>query len=248
MPLVVSAEDIDERFSVSLGGFFTDRITDLRLDGSLGRGLPVNFEKDLGLDSVSRVFRLDGYYRFQGPHRLDFSVFDLSRSASKQIDKTIEWGDEVFQIGAELETRFDLEIYKAAYTYEFRQSETGFLGVTGGLYVADSATRLIANVTGQRELRSLTAPLPVLGLRGEREFADCWKLRVSGEFFFLEYDGYDGTIWDLYAAVDYEVSDHVSIGAGLNSVRLNVRTSKDRFDGRMKWRYNGALLFLKFDF
>ena len=249
MPLLASANgSVEERVSISLGAFFTDRDTRLRLDGSAGRGTETDLEGDLGLDRRNQVFRVDGYYRFKGSHRLDFSVFDLSRSAVKQLDKAINWGDEVFQIDTVLTTEVDLEIWKAAYTYEFRESETGYLGATAGLYVADMASRLIADSLGQRDIRSLTAPLPVIGLRGDHEFADRWTIRASGEFFFLEYDNHKGFLGDLYAAVDYGVTDNMSVGIGLNTVSLNVRSRQSRFDGRLKWRYTGALLFLKFDF
>lgn len=249
IPLIAGAADDErERFSISLGGFFTDRDTDIRLDSSSGRGTKTDLEEDLGLDRRSRVFRLDGYFRFRGPHRMDFSVFDLSRTSRKQIEEEIQWGDDLIQIDAVIDTEFDLSIYKAAYTYELRQSETGYLGITAGLYVAESAHRLVSENTGPIDRRSLTLPLPVVGLRGEHEFADRWTFRASGEFFFLEIDDYKGSLWDLYAVADYAVLDNMAIGIGVNSVRMNVRALKSDFTGRVSWRYTGALLFFKFDF
>jgi hypothetical protein len=247
-PAANGGETDPSRFSLSLGGFFADRDTKIRLDGSGGRGTTTDLEEDLGLDRRSRVFRVDGYFRIKGPHRLDFSVFDLSRSKRTQIDETIEWGDESFPVSATIDTEFDLEIYKAAYTYEFRRSDTGFLGITGGLYVAETASRLVEPNLGQRDIRALTLPLPVLGLRGERALTERWTFRASGEFFFLQYDDYKGSLGDLYAVFDYALNDNVSLGLGANSVQLNVRARKTDFDGRLKWRYSGALAFVKFDF
>ena len=238
----------EERFSLSAGVFLTDRDTKVRLDGSRGRGTATTLEDDLGLDRTSTVFRIDGYFRFNARHRADFSVFDLSRSSSKRIDKDIQWGDTLFAIDSRIESTFDLTIYKAAYTYSFVERDGGYLGATLGLYVADSRVRLVDADLGQTDARSLTAPFPVIGLRGERKLSEKWTFRASAELFGLEYNDYEGTLFDLYAVADYALSNRFAVGFGLNGVWLNVRARKSEFDGRLDWDYAGALLFVKFDF
>lgn len=61
---------LDDRFSLSLGGFFTDRDTNTRLDTFLGAGggTDTDVESDLGLDASDTVFRLDGYFRLNERH------------------------------------------------------------------------------------------------------------------------------------------------------------------------------------
>jgi len=176
----------DDRFSLSLGVFFTDRDTEARFDSSLGDGTDTDLETDLGLDSSDSVFRVDGYFRFSERHRADFSVFDLSRNASIQIVKDIQWGDTLYAIDTVVKTENDLSIYKAAYTYSFLNREDGYLGATFGIYVADWKTSLQEENTGSAEVGELTAPLPVIGLRGEYALSDRWSFRASGEFFFIE--------------------------------------------------------------
>lgn len=245
----VSAAPIDgDRFSLSLGLFVTDRDTKTQLDGTIGTGTPTNLEKDLGLDSSDNVFRLDGYYRFNERHRIDFSVFDLSRSNSKQIDRNIQWGDEFYTINTAVDTDFDLTIYKLDYTYAFMQRDNGYLGATFGVYTADTKVSVAEPTLGQVDAGDITAPLPVIGLRGEYEFAERWKIRASGEFFFLEYEDIDGSLVDLYAGVDYAILDHLSIGLGINSVSLDVNASGSDFRGSIDWKYTGGLVFFKFDF
>ena len=247
-PVANAAPTDGERFSVSLGGFFTDRDTETQLDGTVGAGTPTDLENDLGLDSSDNVFRLDGYYRFSDKHRVDFSIFDLSRTSSKQIERSIQWGDRLFAIDTVVDADFDLTIYKAAYTYVFMPRDAGYLGATIGLYTADTRVSLAEQNLGQAEVGDITAPLPVVGLRGEYEFADSWTVRASGEFFFIEFDDVEGSLVDLYAGVDYGVTDTISVGLGVNSVALDVDASKSGFRGSLDWQYSGALLFLKFDF
>lgn len=243
------AQSIDgDRFSLSLGVFVTDRDTEARLDSSAGDGTDTDFESDLGLDSSDTVLRVDGYFRFAERHRVDFSVFDLSRNNSKQIDRDIQWGDTLYTIDTVIRADFDLSIYKAAYTYSFLNSDKGYLGATAGLYVADVKTRLAEQNLGQTEVGELTAPLPVVGLRGERRLSDRWTFRASGEFFFVEYDNVDGSLVDLYAGLDFRVLDNLEIGFGYNSVDLDVDVQRNQFTGGMDWSYAGGLVFVKFNF
>ena len=239
----------DDRFSISLGAFITDRDSDTRLDSdTLGTGTTINLEEDLGLDSSDSVFRIDGHIRFGERHRATFSVFDLSRDSSKAIQRDIQYGDQIFAIDTVVNANFDLTIYKLAYTYSLMQRDKGYLGVTLGAYVADSTISLGEPNLGQAEVGEITAPLPVIGLRGEYEFSDRWTLSASGEFFAIEYDNVDGSLVDLYFGIDYQIIDHVAIGLGFNSVNIDVDATKSDFDGSLDWQYDGALIFFNFDF
>ena len=163
-PLGVAAETGSERFAISLGAFITDRNTKTRFDSStLGRGTTIVLEDDLGLDSTQTVLRLDGYVRFAERHRLDFSVFDLSRDSTSTIDQDIQYGDEVFPVDTTVNTSFDLDIYKIAYTYSIWSNDHGFLGADFGLHAADLDIALSEPSAGQMEVASVIAPMPVVG-------------------------------------------------------------------------------------
>jgi len=239
-----------ERFSISVGAFLTYRDTYMRLDGEVPRsGTPTDFEKDLGFDKSDTVIRLDSYVRFSDRHRIDFSVFDLSRSATRQvIDRDIEWNGEVFPVNVEVDSSLDMRISKLAYTWSFLQRDKGFVGASAGLYVADTRASLKADSLGRVAGGSVTAPLPVVGFRGQYELSDKWTLRGNAEVFALEYGDYSGSLYDTYAGLDYQLFKQMAIGLGVNTVRINVRVDKSVFRGDLDWRYSGGLLFFKFDF
>ena len=241
---------LDDKFSLSLGGFVTSRDTQTRLDSSNTVGLNTDFEEALGLDDSDSVFRLDGYYRFNERHRLDFSVFDLSRSASNRVQGDLQWGDTQFGVDTVVDTEFDLDIYKLAYTYTFNKTDKGYLGVTAGLYVADTRVELTGQGQAglQGDVGDITAPLPVVGLRLEQALSENWTLRGSAEFFALETNNVDGSLSDLYVGLDYQAWDNVALGIGYNDVGLDVDADRESFDGALDWQYSGALVFIKFDF
>lgn len=237
------------RASISLGVFVTSRNSRASLDGEVpGSGTDVNLEGDLGLDRNDSVFRIDGYYRFNDKHRLDFSAFDLSRSSSKQIQEEVDWDGTVYPIDTVIRTNFDLKIYKLAYTWSFLRKEKAYLGATAGLYVADVQSRLAADNVGAVSGNGVTAPLPVVGLRGQYNLSDKWALRGSTEIFSIDYNEYTGSLYDYSASVDYRLSKHAAVGIGYNTVKFKVGIGKPKFNGDLNWRYGGALLFVKFDF
>jgi len=242
-----AAQD-DPRFSIGLGAFFTDRDSQTRIDGETSPGTDVDLETDLGLERSDTVFRVDAYWRFADKHRLDVSAFDLSRSASKQVEKEIIWDDTTYPINTRVDAEVDLAIYKAAYTWMFLKRDRSFLGATIGLYVADIGATLSASATGSVESSDVTAPLPVVGLRGEYRFADRWSLRGSGEIFAIEYGDYDGSLYDFFVGLDFSATETIALGVGVNSVELDVGVTKGGFQGDVDWQYDGAMAYVKFDF
>ncbi len=239
-----------EKFSISVGLFVTDRNSETRFDGQIGTmiGTDVDLEAELGLDTSDNVFRLDGYYRFNQKHRIDFSWFDLSRTGSKQIQREINWKDTLFAVDTVIDSEFDLSIYKVAYTWSFMRRDKGYLGLTAGLYIADISTSLSAPLVGTQEGGGFTAPLPVIGLRGEYQISDKLSFRASGEIFAFSYGDFDGSLYDIYVGVDYQLFDRMAIGVGLNSVKMNLGVDKENANGDLDWNYDGGLIFLKFDF
>ena len=240
----------DERFSLSIGLFVTDRDSETRIDAQAGTpdGTEVDLESDFGLSTSDSAFRLDGYWRFNQKHRVDFSWFDLSRTGSKLIQTDIDWNGTLFPVDTAVDSKFDLAIYKAAYTWSFLRRDKGYVGLTAGLYIADMGLALVATSVAAREVGDVTAPLPVFGLRGEYNFSEKWSFQASGEIFVFEYGDFDGSLYDLYAGVDYQLFDRMAIGVGINSVRMNIGVTKPNVSGDLDWQYDGGKLFLKFDF
>lgn len=246
---VRAATPEDQRFGVRLGSFITDRNTATRLDSdALGPGTDLDLEDDLGLETSQTVFRVDAYVRLGERHRLDFSYFDLSRDASKTIVRQIQFGDEVFNIDAEVDADFEQTIIKAAYTYSLFRSPEGFLGVTAGLFVMDIKASLSQVSLGQTEAQDVTAPLPVIGLRGAYSLSERWALRGSAEIFALEYDDVDGQLVDFLAGVEYQVTDAVTVGLAYNDTTFDVDVGQSDFSGAVDWQYSGALLYVGIGF
>jgi hypothetical protein len=239
----------DDKWGLTFGAFFTsqDMNTKFKAVGMGGSGL-IDFQDDLGLDGSLSVFRLGAFYNINERHSLNFSAFDLSQSAKVTLSKDIEWQDTVFPISADVGTNLDLTIYKAAYTYKLSSKERGFIGVTGGIYVADIEISLVLEATGAIEAGSITAPLPVLGLRGEYYLSERWRALASAEWFLVDIDKYHGTLQDVMFSIDYRLFDHAAVGLGYNQVQMDIDATKKVLRADLAWNYSGVIAYLKFAF
>jgi hypothetical protein len=250
LPLAASAQPSDnmERASILFGAFITDRDSSTRLDSDAGDGTDLDLEDDLGLESSTSVARLGGYFWLGRRHRIDGAYFDLSRSASIPIKETIDFGDETFLINTVVNTDSDLSIIKADYTFAAVARERGWFGVTAGLYVAETKMALSQATLGRAESEDLTAPLPLIGLRGDYAINDRITLRGAVQWFGYEADSIDGRLTDLYFGADYGFGERMAVGLAYNQVSMNLGAEKDGgFEGRIDWGYDGLLLYFKFD-
>jgi hypothetical protein len=252
LPAVASAQPrkpAAERGSLMFAAFDAGRNTDARFDSDAGDGTDLDLEDDLGLERYMTVARLSGYVWITERHRIDFSLFDLSREASKTLEKDITLGDDQFTIAAHVDTRNELKIYKLDYTFVPLNRDRGFLGIVAGLYVARTGVAVNDADRGATEARQLTAPLPVFGLRGEYAFGKRFTVRGASELFAIDMSGVAGRLHDSYVGADYSFGKRYALGVAYNDVSVSVSAEERAgFHGRVDASYSGPLLYFKADF
>lgn len=253
-PSLSAAQDDGEvadtqKWGISIGAFITDQNMKTEFGVNFGdASLRVDFEDDLGFEDSQSVGRFAAFYKFNERHQLDFDVFDLSQSSTAVLQKEIKWGDITFPIDADVATSLDLGIYKIAYTYFPVQEEKGRFGLTGGLYVADIDLRLRVLPNDMQEVGAVTAPLPVLGFRGEYYFTERWRGSASIEWFGLEIDEYDGHLQDSLLGIDYRMTEHFALGLGYNHVEIDVDATDKALRADLIWQYSGLIVYLRSTF
>lgn len=249
LPLAASAQPKagGERAGIIVGAFITDRQSSTRFDSGSSDGTDIDMEDDLGLESSTNVARLGGYVWLGKRSRLDGAYFDLSRSAAIPIEETIDFGDETFQINTVLTTESDLTIIKADYTFAVLAKERGWLGVTAGLYIAETGFALSQPTLGRAESEDVTAPLPLFGLRGDYAINEHITLRGVAQVFAYSANKLDGHLTDFYVGADYGFGKRMAVGLAYNRVSMNIGADTSGFSGRIDWGYDGFLAYFKVD-
>lgn len=242
-----------ERAEVKFGFFLTDLTSEVRVDSKdFGVGAVIDIEDALGLAENTRGWRVDAFYRLGRRHRVHFTYFDISRDARKALEVDIHFGDETFTVGTLVDSLFDLSIYKAGYSYSFFQTDKFDVSASLGLYLLDARIGLAALRQGG-ESTTLTAPLPVFGLRAAFAFTPKLMLKQYIELFYLAVPGYSGSIIDADISLEYNLLKYVGLGIGYNFIKVNINADDEEFIGsdflgRLRFDYGGLKAYLKIYF
>jgi hypothetical protein len=257
MPALAEGPDpLENPFQVSLGTFLVNTDTEVRVDGKLGTGTPVDFDKTFGDEGDQTRIRMDGSWRFAKRHKVRAMIFSTNRSNSREFDQEIEWEDEIFPVGARIKGEVDFAVYQVAYEYLFLRRETWELGASFGVHYTTFDTKLSATVetggtTGSAKRTAdadLNAPLPVIGLHGTWGLGhDLW-LNATAQFFSLSIDEYDGSLQDYRIGLVWQPKSWAGIGIGYDRFTVDVDVDTSGFDGALDWTYDGPIIFYSVNF
>jgi len=92
----------------------------VRLDSLAGgSGTPVSFENDLAVDRRDVSSDVMFTVRLRDRHRFEVERCGVSRSGVRGNSRVIQFGEDTFEIGWQLETFFDTHVTRLGYAYSF---------------------------------------------------------------------------------------------------------------------------------
>ena len=243
---------------INLGGFLSKVDTGFRI-GSGAIGLEVDAEDTLDLDESITAFRVEGSWRYTESkrHRVDFHYFSMHRDATITFGRDWEYEDEdgnsgTIPLGTQVETYIDLDVYRLKYEYSFLQDERVDFAAGLGLYVMPISFGVKASgFVEESTSESITAPLPVLGIRGDVALTPDWYLRSGVNFLYLEVGDFSGSIMQTNLALEYCAFDNWALGMGYDNFRIQVEGRGDDYPnidlhGKLRFEYTGLQLYLKY--
>lgn len=242
--------ELPDQFALRIGSFLVrDQSTRVRVDSSSGVvGTVIDFEQTLNVESSTDVSRLDGYYRFNPRHRIEFSYYKIDRSGTATLLKEIEFGDDTYGIGTQVHTIYNTEIFKLAYSYSFIHVKQFEFAFGAGLHVMKMEIGLDAPGIGEEEKVDGTAPLPVFSFGGRYNLTP--KLSVHGktEHFLINADKYKGVFSDFLLTLEHQTLKNLGFGMGYNRVSFDLEADDGDLRGEVKFNYTGWLIYTKLSF
>ena len=259
-PSYEAVRGMDETFRIDFGGFFQKNditVQRYKSDGTLGT--EINLKDDLGADNSQTTFRLSGMWRFGRHGNLQFSYHGWKESNSHVLSKDIQWGDNVYHVGAEVdhkvtqnlaslsygysfvndgELEFGLQLGLAAYANKFSLSTSGSVGGSGSGATAGSSS----------EEKNFIAPIPVIG--------GYFNFTLLPRFFVwarakglpkITISGYSASMVEAMGGLDYYFTKNVGIGAGYDYAKLTYEHPVEN-GVRLVQTYSGFLGYLSLAF
>lgn len=251
------AEDWGDTFKLSVGGMF---VTNFQTDMQVGQsgvpiGATINTKEQLGMESDTGVFWLNGYYRFTDTQKMGFTYYTVKSNGNNHVDQ-IQWGPDTNITDAQVRSFFNMSIYELYYGYSFYHNDKVELQLTAGLHVMTFDLGLSADgyVNGTpnpyyNSAHSVTAPLPVLGFKGDYYIIPK-KLFVgyAAQYFFIKVDQYEGAFVSSTLNVDYRFMEHFGAGVGFNANSLGLKMTQGGTTVKLSNELNGVIAYLSYQF
>lgn len=241
-----------ERYDIRLGGFFVQDIdSQLRVDAkntATPHGTTIDLGDNLNIDNSVEVFRADFTAYIAKRHRLDFSWFNMKVSGRTTLLDDIDWGNTHFPDGITVESYIKNNIFRLSYTYFIAQHENWQFGLSLGAHVMKINSGITAVSTALTANEGFTAPLPVLGLVYDYAITPTIILRGHGEWFGISYDEYEGSLIDIYGAVEWRFKPWGGLGVGVEYFNLNIERDGKLTLAELDHQWIGYQAYLSFRF
>ena len=215
-----------------------------------GLGTVIDYSRDLGGESGDTIPRIDAYYRFNPRHRIDFTSFSIDRKGTRtvDIDPPIVIDGEDYA-GGTLNSDIKYTLYKLGYAYSFYHSPKVELSFTAGLNMTSYDLSFESNTGVVAKKSSVTAPLPMFGLRMGYAITPKWSVNYLAESFFIEIeDTFKGALVNYELNTEYRLFRNFAIGAGLARIGSSLKVNDPEWKGSVSDSYRGYTLFGTFYF
>lgn len=219
---------VADHVNVRFGLFLATHGTVTRFDSDqLGAGTLVDLESDLGLEESTANVRADGYVRLGRRHRLGAGYLRLDRSANRDLARSIQWGNEVFDLDVNVDSFWQLTLFPAQYRFALLKSDRVDLGLSAGVFALFLDAGVSAPEASVGASESISFPLPVFGVDLEVAPARRVYAQAGFEYFGLRIEDVDGSWYELRAALEYFPLRNIGIGGAYRWVDIGVDTLGD---------------------
>lgn len=236
-------------FRLSAGLLSASAETEMRLDADDGTlGTVVSGEDDLGLRDKSEMGDVEMEIRIRERHRLRLNYFRIDRSAVATIDRDIQFGNDLFDAGDQVESRLDWREFSITYGYTFLRRERYEIYGTFGLHLTEVSAAGEVDADDVREEENGTFPIPAIGVGTLIRFSDRFHFEGRVDYLQVSYQDIEGTMLDFRGSVVYRFNRNLAVG-GAYVLTQREATSEDVGDsGFFDLQHSGPELFLRVTF
>jgi len=219
------ASPVSDLFYVR-GTYFQGTVdTVLRVDttgATEPNGTVLSGEDDLGLDDVVDQARMEFDIRMGERNHMRIDYFKLDRFSQQVLPRDIDFGDFSFDEGDEFRANLDWRMLSLTYTYSLFRSERFEAGVGLGLHIIETSAEGSEPGTLNREKDSEAGIFPTIAVNGAYRISKRWAITARGQSFSAHPEGFDGTLSDYHADVQYRWRKNFAVGIGYTSIQIDL--------------------------
>jgi len=240
---------LQDKYEIIVGGFNATFSTLFGLQVSSGDNTPiVDFEADLGTPDRSTMFRGSAAVRF-GKHQFRAGYYQTSRENTTQIGRKIVWGDQVFDIGATVGSKFSTSFPAVDYTYWLYSSPKVAVGATLGvtLFGVEAGVNAAGTSRSKEAQIDTSAIVPLFGGEFRARPAN-WLVVKGGGGYINDFNG--TSVWRLGAGVEPRIYKSLWAGVAFDAIKFNVSKGVALFDlnAAGNYRVGGVQFYARIGF
>jgi hypothetical protein len=243
-----------DRFSLWLGGFYSDTQTQI---GATGRSGPLNgynghfsLENDLGFQEHKAVPRARFDFLIGDHQGFSFDYFGINRTHSRSISRDIDFDGDVFPASARVDGKLDFNFGSASYRYWFGTGNDAFgLGIGAAYYGVKARFAGEADVDGYSAQAAAsthdTAWAPVLQLGWRHAFTR--DLRIYADAYGVKKNGGNlaGHIYNAAVGMEWFPIEHLGVGAEYSYTRIRLDQNHPAYQADLDLKMQGPSLFAR---
>jgi hypothetical protein len=248
-PPLPDPSPITDHFALRASYFWGHVNTFGRFDSASGvEGTPFTAEHDLGLTNQAHQLRIEIIFRIEERSRLRVDFLDLRRSAEKTIDRTIQYGNQVFLVDDPVQSSFNWRQMDLTYTYSFLRTERFELGAGLGVHLLEAeATAQIPNTSQYADFNG-AGPFATMALDGTWRISKHWALSARGNYLKVTIGSVGGLMGQYHTDLQYRWKRNLAFGLGYEWDEVELDLHNDNPSGVMRLNINGPELFGRLSF
>jgi hypothetical protein len=194
-----------------------------RKSSSSRDGTLVDVDEDLAIGD-KRTFDVRGTIQFKRGWKLRGSYTPLDYRGDTEARRGFDYGETRFSRFDHVVTSIKGGYYSADLEWDFIKGAHGFLGVVLGAKMFDVDAAVVDATTNSRELDTITAPIPVIGL-STRLYAG--RVSFEGELTGLS-AGSHGSMLEAEGSLRLHLSDRLAAMGGYRHLSLDGKDDNDQ--------------------
>ncbi len=252
LPSAASAQDaltaLDQG-SISLRLALPNVNTEVRADGTSGNGTPIDFDKDLGVDSSNVVAFIGGTWRPWDNHEFALSIYNDSDNATRKLDRDVVFDGVTYAVNSTVKAERKLRTYDLSYTWWAANHDNWALGPRVGVvyYNIDAMLEMTVDANGVPVASgtvsaavSPSLPAPSIGFGWRWLPAEDWRVKIDAGYFNANLNAYETSVSYVNAGLEWFPQERWGLTLNITRQNLDVSAAKLDFNGDLNFTQTNA--------
>lgn len=219
--------------------------------GGGGGALAIDGEGTLGLSRELLSPEVWVSYRLAERHRISFGFQDMTRTATRALQRDIVVDGVTYTVGTDVHTVYGVQFFDLTYAWSFLQDDRMEMAVTFAFDTLRAHFSVDASGSQVSANERFVFPIPLPGANADFQLIpDLW-LRERLQLMYVPIQNYAGLLIDLNTALEYSFVKNVSLGLGFDIFRVGLEKKANgstwgNFEGDFKYNSAGVLLYINF--